>query len=246
MSTINLLPNDYLQRRQRRQGNLLALALFTAVVAGIGGAYIASERSHQRTAQIGEQVDAAYADAVKLIEQMQQLETRKTRLLRKAKQTASLQERVPRSYLLAVLTNACPQYTSLVNVRVQFKRIERAKTKGTGAGRSGGASKFQTLSQRRSSAPPSSVLELTVTGLANTDVEVAKFIANLARNPLLTSVDLVYSKEKLVNKEVACREFQITLQLRHDVDVLDVLQEARKAHQGEPKSGMHGILGAKG
>ena len=246
MSTINLLPNDYPQQRRRRRGNLLALVLFAVVIVGIGGAYVVTERSRQRTVQVGKQVDAAYADAVRLIEQMQQLETQKTRLLRKAKQTAGLQERVPRSYLLAVLTNACPQYTSLVNVRLQFKRVERAKTKGTGAGGPGGASKFQALSQTRSSAPPSSVLELTVTGLASTDVEVGKFIANLARNPLLTSPDLVYTKEKLVNKEVPCREFQITLQLRHDVDVLDVLQEARKARQGGPKSVMHGIPGAKG
>ena len=34
-------------------------------------------------------------------------------------------------------------------------------------------------------------------GMASTDVEVARLMTNLARNPLSATVDLVYSQEKM-------------------------------------------------
>lgn len=223
MSTINLLPDDYLSRRGRRRANALCLILFGTVMGAITCAYVASERSYQHTRDVSKRIDASYAEASRLIEQMQRLKVQKTRLLLKAEQAAALQERVPRSYILGLITKACPQYVSLIKVRLQFKRIVTGGSKGKGR-----TAKYTAAARRRSSLPPDMVLETEVTGLASTDVEVAKFIANLAHNRLLTTVDLVYSQERLIGKnkaKVTVREFKIRMELKRDVDVLDLLSE---------------------
>jgi Tfp pilus assembly protein PilN len=218
MSTINLLPDDYLTRRARRRANVLCLALFGAVMIGIVSAYLASEQSFRHTLEVRDRVEKAYAEAARLIRQMQQLEVQKRRLLEKAERTSSLQERVPRSYLLGVIANECPPYTSLARVSLNLHRVATARRSPGGSAKHAAAA--------RHSAQPSCSVRLTLSGLASTDVQVARLIANLARNPLLRSVDLVYSKEKLVDKRVRVREFQITLDLEPHVDVLDVIERA--------------------
>jgi len=235
MSTINLLPDDYLSRRGRQRANVLCLILFGMVMGAITCAYVASERSYQHTRDVGKRIDASYAEASRLIEQMQRLKVQKTRLLRKAEQAAALQERVPRSYILGVITKACPRYVSLLKVSLQFKRVVG------GSSDKGRTAKYAAAARRRSSTPPDMVLETEVTGLASTDVEVAKFIANLACNRLLTTVDLVYSQERLIGKDklkVAVREFKIRMELKRDVDVLDLVSETDKeAVRGDAAAG---------
>ena len=61
-------------------------------------------------------------------------------------------------------------------------------------------------------------VEISVTGLAATDVETARFIAAMARCPLMETVDLVYSQEKKIADAVV-RQFQVTLKLKSDADV---------------------------
>ena len=70
-------------------------------------------------------------------------------------------------------------------------------------------------------ADPSSRLDLSieVTGLAGTDVEVARFIASMARCPLIQAVELVYSKEKKF-QEAVVREFKVNMRLDPNADVL--------------------------
>ena len=65
---------------------------------------------------------------------------------------------------------------------------------------------------------------MTVQGLAGTDSQVAKFIANLARNPLIGSVDLSFSQEKLIDKALV-REFKLNLKLKDNVDAVNLVRE---------------------
>lgn len=226
MSTINLLPEDYITHRSHRRANWLCLALFGAVMAGVVGAYLASEQNHQHTRDILARVEHEYADASRLIDKMQQLKVRKAALYRKAEQAASLQERVPRSFLLGVLTNACPRYVSLSKVNLQYTLIATRDPKAT--------AKFAAMAKGRSSDPPNRWLGLQVTGLANTDLAVAKFIANLARNPLFHSVDLTFSRQKLIGqRKTPVREFQVKVQLKRGMDVLDIMP-GRTAQAAQP------------
>jgi len=225
MSTINLLPKEYLRRRAHRRANVLFLILFAIVMAGVIGAETASQRKVQHTLEVRDHVDTAYTAAARLIKQLQQLQSQRQTMLRKAELTASLLERVPRSYLLAMIANALPENTSLVEFELETlhetAKFEKTSRDAKGTKRKG--SKLTTTPRKDLHKPPPTTVIMKVTGLAGTDVEVARLIANLARNPLIASVDLVYSEEKLIGK-IPVRKFQLKLELKPNADVLGVVR----------------------
>ncbi|MFA6133123.1 MAG: PilN domain-containing protein [Phycisphaerae bacterium] len=232
MGIINLLPDDYLKRRSQQRANIMCLVLFGIVMAGVGGAALVSERSTRYTREVADRVNASYVDATRMIEELRQLEAKKAQMLRKAEMTARLLERVPRSTLLAVVTNALPRQASLTQFQLIPKLVVRAEPVRP-AGET--TDKFNRIQDQRSNPPQSTyTYSIEVTGMAGTDVEVAKFITNLVRNPLLTSVDLAYSQEKLVN-ERPVREFQVKMEVRSDIDVMDVLQNTERPAPPAPK-----------
>ena len=229
MSTINLLPKDYVERRWRRRANWLCLILFFLVMAGVLGAQVVSECSARHARQVLRRVDADYAEAAKLIEQMQRLEAQERASRTSAELTASLIERVPRSTVLAAITQALPEHASLLSVELQMQRIVRGPAPASGKGRT----KFDALSGKPAPDPARASLVMEITGLASTDIEVGRLIANLARNPLIASVDLVYSQEKLID-QTPVREFQVKAELKPDADAIDLAAAARGVPTAPP------------
>ncbi len=218
MSTVNLLPEDYVERRSQQRANVLCLVLFSLVMAGVIGAAVVSEEQVARVRGERDQVNEEYHKAGELIARTQQLETKRKQVIDKAQVAADLLERVPRSFLLASLTNALPEGASLREVMLTTERPKVI--------RSAPKSKFQSRSANRKSAaakPQKATrqplrVDLLITGLAQTDVQVAQFIATIQTSPLIKSVELVYSEEKKVDKVLA-REFQVTISLRTNAEV---------------------------
>ena len=214
MSTINLLPEDYLERRAQQRANILCLILFGVIMAGLGGAAVVTEGKAQNTRVVREQVNRDYEEAGKLISEFQQLESKKKEVILKAQVAADLLERVPRSYLLACLTNALPHGASLREVTLKT-------TQSAGATKLEKPSKFKTNSAAKKAVAAQRMplkVALEVTGLAQNDVQVAQFINAMSRNRLMASVDLVYSEETKYG-EAVIREFQVTLVLKPDAEV---------------------------
>ncbi len=223
MSTINLLPEDYLLKRSQHRANVLCVALFLAIMLGVGGAALVSHQNTRRTEKVRDHVNKQYADAANLLMQMYKLEAQKREGLRKAEATTTLLERVPRSYLLAIVTQSLPSNISMLEVEFQPKSFltgnaSNKKTKGT---------KFDKLKAKQPTHRR--VMMMEISGLAATDVEVADFIANLQRCPILASVDLNYSREKTIRlkskgkDERNVREFKVTMQVKSNVDVIDLI-----------------------
>jgi Tfp pilus assembly protein PilN len=218
MNTINLLPEDYLQRRHQHRGNLICAMLFGIVIVSICGAAVVSERNCQRTREVCERMNTSYAEAAKLIDEVHELEAQKHKMLDKAKRSAALMERMPRSYLLAMLSNALPKGASLKSVRMAMRTVAEPESKKP-------KSKAAALKAAAQAMAPRVAVVLSVTGKATTDVQVARFIARLAAHPLTDVVDLSYSKESKFQQEDAIREFQLTVTLKPDADVLDAIRE---------------------
>ena len=224
MSLINLLPSAYIQRRAQRRANLLCVCLFGVVMTGVMGADLVTERSQRHTAAVRESVNRAYADAGRTIQQMQELEVTKQKMQSKANMTAALLERVPRSYLLATIAKALPGGSSILKLEMTCKR-QRTLVISSGQPGRGGA---PTTPTARKEVTPPDVL-ITLTGLAATDVEVARLITTMARCPIMDTVDLVYSQEKKVNEYIV-REFQVVMKLKADADVCGAASPAAAAH----------------
>lgn len=217
MSIINLLPEDYLQRRRQHRGNMICTVLFGVVIVSICAAALVREQSTRRTREVCDRMSAAYADAAKLIDEVHQLEKQKANMLDKAKRSAALMERMPRSYLLAMLTNALPEGASLKSVRMVIQVV------GEGEGDKP-KPKAAAVKASATSKAPQLAMALSITGKATTDVQVARFIARLAAHPLTDVVDLSYSKESRDLQDKGTREFQLSVILKPDADVLDAIR----------------------
>ncbi|MCY2928267.1 MAG: PilN domain-containing protein [Planctomycetota bacterium] len=222
MSTINLLPEDYLENRARRRIVAMCAVLFVVEVVCVVGAWFVTERKQARAVEISRHVDESYADAAQQIARLQQLEVQKKTMLRKAEVADALVERVPRSALLAVLTNALPAGASLTQIKLETQRslvLPRAVKDDKSAAKTE-EKKTRLTSEPRQEAPvvPSTV-SLEVKGLAATDMEVARFIAELARCPLIRSVDLGYSQQRTLAGD-SLREFQVRIELKENADAI--------------------------
>lgn len=235
MSTINLLPDDYVERRSRNRVASICAVLFFVEMAAVLGAWIITERNIRHTMTVKDNVNDSYENAARMIARMQELEAQKKVMLRKANLTSALVERVPRSTLLAILTNALPKGTSLMQVDLETRRrLEPDSSRSKAGPASGKRSTTLTSEPKPASVKRPTTVVMEVTGLAGTDMEVAKFIANLARCTLVEVVDLVYSERREVNSHVM-REFQVKLQLRSDADAIELKSQARRlAWSGSP------------
>ena len=234
MSTINLLPNDYLANRARRRANALCLVMFLVVMGGVLGAALVSEQSSRRTREVRDRIDTSYTEATKQIAELYQLDHQKKTMLRKAELTSSLVERVPRSTLLGLLAKALPKDASLTRITLGTRRVVSLVKGDSGAGKGvKPLTKFEASAARQTPQVSSTTVEMEVAGLAGTDVDVARFIAALSRCPLMTSVDLVFSQEKLVQK-TTIREFRVKLELKANGDAIDVVKEMREETPGKP------------
>jgi len=222
MSTVNLLPDDYTSMRAQRRANAFISGLFAVVMAGVLTAAAVSQQSNMHTVEAGERTNKSYEEAAKLIGQVRQLEVKRSEMLTKAEHSALLVEKVPRSYLLALVTNALPKGASITRFELVTRQVQAEENRTPAPGKGVRKGKPAQPSSGTSQERPETKVEAQITGLAATDVEVAKLIANLARSVLMDSVDLVYSQEKLMD-EVAVREFQIKVVLRPDADVIQAM-----------------------
>jgi hypothetical protein len=225
MSIINLLPDDYLRRRAQHHANIVCSILFLVVMAGVVAAAAVSEQSTRHTLRVRDSVNASYEDAARMLEQMRRLDAQKGMMLSKANETAMLMERVPRSYLLGIITNALPPNTSLVQYDLDVKTLVTKDVLDKAAGKPSAPkpTKYGAGAANRPDSPTPVVL-MELTGIACTDVEVGRFIENVYRNPLFASVDLVYSEEKLVEK-IPVREFRVRMELKANADAIDATRD---------------------
>src|SRR5688500_4211509 len=112
---LSFLPDDYMEKKLRRRTNAILGTLFLVVVSSIGGTFVWKERATQRLQKQRASLQMEMAEAAKPIEQFKQMQDKQRQLAQQAELTASLLERVPRSYLLAEITNGIPSGVSLLD-----------------------------------------------------------------------------------------------------------------------------------
>jgi Tfp pilus assembly protein PilN len=168
------------------------------------------------------EVTKQYAEAAKSIEQVKAMQDKQRKMGQQAELAASLLERVPRSFLLAEMTNAMPAGVSLMDVRLESK-IRSASAGG------GGKTQFELkkaamdANSGKKGAPPAPQAKqydvtMKVFGVADNDVQVAQFMAKLNTSQLLKDVNLVISDEFVVN-ETKMRKFEIEMVINPNAEV---------------------------
>ena len=219
---LSVLPDDYLETKRQRRTNVICAALFLAIMSGIGLGFTTVEKSLRAAEKEHDEVVKEYADAATKIQQQKQMQEKHQKLNAQAELTASLVEKVPRSRLLAELTNAKPAGVSFKDVQLDSKlriaapaaksqfETKRAAVEAAGGGGKPGAP-----------APQAKNYDVTVkvTGRADNDVQVAQFMAKLNQSEIVRDVNLVVSDEENVN-EIRMRQFQIEMMINPSAEVL--------------------------
>lgn len=213
MVNINFVPDDYVQNTESRRTNLMCLVLFLVVMAALGGSF-ATIQIRQRACAAQEQlVNTRMTKAREAIQQFEELQKRRKEMMKTALTTAELLEPVPRSILLASLTNNLPPGVSLLKLDLVQK--EPKNTAPTLV-----RSKFDAAQAGANPQQPPQVVSrektlethIDMTGTAPSDLEVASFIERLSNSTLLSDVALVESVERKVD-DTTFRQFKLKAQL---------------------------------
>lgn len=214
MVGINFVPDDYIQNNESHRTNLMYLVLFVAVMMVLAGSFM-TIKIRKRTFSAREKlVNARMAQAQETIKQWEELQTKRKAMMKTALTTAELLEPVPRSVLLASLTNNLPVGMSLSRLNLVQKEPKKTSHQTT-------TSKYK-AAQARPKVSKEKLLEtyINIEGIAPSDLQVAAYIKSLSNSTLLDNVALVESREHKI-EDIVLRQFKLTAMLKKDVRLTD-------------------------
>lgn len=229
MANINFVPDDYVQNNKSSRTNLLYLVLFGVVMIALVGSFM-TIKIRQRALGIKEKlVNTKMGKIQQAIKQFEELQTKRGEMMRTALTTSGLIEPVPRSVLLASLTNNLPQGVSLLSLGViQKEPVQNPKAAQT--------SKYQAKQAQKTDTDNSVAAQekmlntnIDIEGMAPSDLEVAEYIKRLTDSSLLNNVALVESKEYKVDDGTVYRRFKLTAMLQKEVNL--TLEDVKKIRE---------------
>ena len=233
MANINFVPDDYVQNTESSRTNLLYIVLFGVVMIALSGLFM-TIKIRQRACGVREQlVNTKMTKIQEAIKKFEELQTKRGEMMRTALTTSQLIEPVPRSVLLASLTNNLPQGVSLLKLGLLQKESGRSL-------QSAPTSKYQSKQAKKAAnaaqVSRESLLEthIDIEGVAPSDLQVAEYIGRMSNSSLLDNVALVESKEHEVEDGTMFRRFKLTAMLKKEVhltreDVKSIRDEAESA-----------------
>jgi Tfp pilus assembly protein PilN len=217
MLNINFVPDEYIQGSECRRTNLMYLVLLMVVMMALGGAFM-TIRVRQGALNAREKlVSAKMAQAKEAIKQFDELQTKRKVMIKTALTTAELLEPVPRSVLLASLTNNLPTGVSLLRLNVVQKEPKATN-------RVAAANKYEQAQTKKTIATQPEVSQerlletyIDIEGIALSNLQVAAYIERLsASGGLIDNVALVESKEHEIDGTIF-RRFKLTAMLKKDI-----------------------------
>ncbi len=217
MANINFVPDDYVQSNESRRTNMMYLVLFAVVMTALIGSFT-TIKIRQRACGVKEKlVNTKMSQIQKTIKQFEELQAKRGAMMKTALTTADLIEPVPRSVLLASLTNNLPGGVSLLKLGLVQKEPRQI-------GQTAPTSKYQATQKRKTAVSEENssrekLLEthIDIEGIAPSDLQVASYIEHLSSSNLLENVALVESKEHKIEDSTTFRRFKLTAILSKDV-----------------------------
>lgn len=241
---LSFLPDDYLERKAQRRTNAICAGLFLVVMVAIGAAFTFSERSNRDVDKSYDFKLKEFTAEAKRIEQAEQMQEKQRTMARQAELAASLLEKVPRSFILAEITNAMPPGVSLIEFTLESKRRNPPPPS---------ASRGPAFEQRKASdivkkatadananAPSAEVkvydVMMRIVGIAQTDVQVAALIRKLSQSKMLKDVNLVITDVYEKTDGEPLRTFTIECGLDPNAEVQQTDTNKTAAVELQPKS----------
>jgi Tfp pilus assembly protein PilN len=231
----SFLPEDYLARKAERRTNIFAITMFTVVMFGVIGAFFVTNRQwhdvhlHQRT------VNVQFAQAAENIKQLEELEQQKADLLEKADLTTALVEPINRSVLLSEIINRAPARTTILEIELESKRLDRAIQRRSVKEETGDSlTKKSARSRNQKETDEQPVIlapryesTLIIVGVVPRNTDVARYLAALQRCELLRNVELIETQTTMMREREVFR-FRIQAGINPDSDASRIEPILRK------------------
>ncbi len=230
MASLNFVPDDYIQNNESHRVNTLCVVLVLVVIGSLSGVFglikIKQRASVAEEAKVFSKMNQMQQSLV----QFEQLQVQRERMMVSALTIADLLESVPRSTMLAQLTNALPMGASLTSVGI-IQKDSNGRASASQKTSHYQAAKGKSLPGQSAAESPEKrlVTEVTITGLAPSDLQVASYIKRLDDSLLMDEVVLVESKEHDVEHEVF-RQFELNAKLAKDVKLSPEVLDSIRGH----------------
>ena len=235
MSSLNFVPDDYVHNNESRRINILCVVLLFAVVIALSTVFGVIKVQQRACAQEEAAVFTKMTQMQKSLVQFEQLQVQREHMMKSALTIADLLETVPRSILLAQLTNALPNGTSLTSVDIIQKDGKLANSSHSKSRYQAAKAKNEAKNAAEESPEKRLITEVVITGLAPSDLQVAFYIERLDESALLGEVALIESKEHEVEKEVF-RQFRLRAKLNKEIKLTD---DTLTTIRGQAKESVH-------
>ena len=219
MLNMNFVPDDYIKSSESRRTNLMYLVLFGVVMAALVGSFMTIKIRRRALDAKEKLANAKLTEAQEAIKQFEELQTKRKAMMKTALTTTELLEPMPRSVLLASLTNNLPTGVSLLRLNLVQKEPKVSRIATT--------NKYREAQAKRTAAVGATVsreklleTHIDIEGIAASDRQVAVYIEQLSSSNLLDNVGLVESKEHKIDNS-ALRQFKLTAMVKRDVHLTD-------------------------
>ena len=223
----SFLPAEYVKGKSQVRANIIALLLFTLVLAGVVGAFVVNHQRWNRVHQEQKLVAREFEDEASKIKQLEDLEAQRIDLIERAEIVTALKDRVPRSVLLGEIVRSIPTGMTLTLVDLDGERVKVVvpkvdKSKGSKArtlkGKSVGKGKDASAPDKPAKVlPPKFKFSLSIEGIAENNELVTDFFSSLKSSPLFGDAELPYINETTLDKQ-KFRKFKITMNLLANAD----------------------------
>ena len=217
MLNVNFVPDDYVKSTASRRTNFMYLVLLAVVMTGLFGSFITIKMRQRAVVEKERYLSKKAAQTQEAIKQYEALQEKRKVMLKTALTTAELLEAIPRSVLLASLTNNLPSGVSLLKLNVIQKEPKSTN-------RSVATTKYQKAQAKNNGAQNQESLEkllqtyIDIEGVAPSDLQVAAYLEQLSCSTLFDNVALVESKEHKVD-DTTFRDFTLKAMLKKDVQL---------------------------
>jgi hypothetical protein len=186
---LSFLPEDYIEKKYTRRANIVCAALLILAIGGVAFVFSLLRGINTRVEAAFADVDNRYLDAARKIEQVKRMHEKQREVVHHAELAASLVEKVPRSNILAEITNALPVGVSLLDV------IMHSTLKQDASAPASSFAQHKAAQEQDANAvqAPRYDVKITLTGIAKDDVQVASLMSHLSHTSLFSGVNLVIS-----------------------------------------------------
>jgi Tfp pilus assembly protein PilN len=239
MLNVNFVPEDYVQNGESQRTNRMYIVLLSVVLAALGGLFVTIKiRQHVLCREV-ERIDAEMAREAEDLRKLSELQAKQKEMMKTALTTTQLLEPVPKSVLLASLTNSLPAGVSLLRLFMVQKEVKRTSSLPAQTNKYQAAQANPPkadLVQQAGSLGEQPEVNIDISGIAPSDLQVADYIERLSSSSLLQNVALVESKEHKI-EDTTFRQFKLTTMLRGNIhlsteDVDRIRTERENASRG--------------